>query len=317
MSLLENKLPLVVIVGPTAVGKTETALKIIQKFDGEIVSADSRLFYRGMDIGTAKPSRTEQNIVPHHLIDVVDPDVTWSLGIFQQEAEKIIHGIHEKGKIPFLVGGTGQFIRAVTEGWNIPRQEPDHRMRAVLLNWSEEIGSDGLYQKLKILDPIAAENIDARNVRRVIRAIEVCLLTGSRFSSQRSKLISPYDLLILGLRRDRTELFSRIDARIESMFQSGFIDEVKSLLDRGYSPDLPSFSAIGYREISAYLDGKTTLEEAKLLIKRGTHQYVRRQANWFKESDPYIHWFPVDDLGIQQMIELIKNHLPSKGTKHD
>ena len=284
------RLPLVVIVGPTAVGKTELALRLVESLNGEIVSADSRLFYRGMDIGTAKPTPAELERVPHHLIDVADPDETWSLGLFQQRAREAIGAIHARGRLPFLVGGTGQYVRAVTRGWSPPEVEADPRLRAILEGLAAERGRDWLYQRLSRLDPPAAGIIDPRNLRRTVRALEVILTTGRPFSDQRGQEESTFDELILGLRRPRSELYARIDTRIETMFEEGLLEEVKSLLAKGYSPDLPSMSGIGYRECCRVLQGELSMAEAKALMRRSTRAFVRRQSNWFKESDPGIHW---------------------------
>jgi tRNA dimethylallyltransferase len=297
-----NKPPLLLIVGPTAVGKTELAIQLAERLNGEIVSADSRLFYRGMDIGTAKPSLVEQMRVPHHLIDIANPDEIMSLAVFQQKAHEVISDIHTHNKLPFLVGGTGQYVRAVTEGWTPPEVLPNDQLRAELVRMKEERGMNWLYEKLKSLDPVAAEKIDARNFRRTIRALEVILTTGRKFSEQRGQSESPYHLITIGLTRPRAELYARVDARIESMFANGFLDEVKSLLERGYSPTLPTLSAIGYRECVEVLEGKIMLEGAKRAIRRMTRIFVRRQANWFKESDPLILWFRAED-GIADKIE--------------
>jgi tRNA dimethylallyltransferase len=297
-----NKLPLILIVGPTAVGKTEIAIQLAERLNGEIVSADSRLFYRGMDIGTAKPTPEEQARVPHHLIDIADPDQILSLAVFQQKARSAIADIHTRNKIPFLVGGTGQYIRAVTEGWSPPEVEPDERLRNELERMKEERGAHWLYEKLKILDPVAAEKIDPRNYRRTIRALEVLMTTGKRFSEQRGKSESPYQLITVGLTRPRAELYERVDQRIEMMFANGFIEEVKSLLAKGYSPSLPTMSAIGYREGIKVIQGEFSEEQAKAEMRRITRIFVRRQANWFKESDPNIKWFRVEE-GILNEIE--------------
>ena len=291
---LGSKPPLIVIVGPTAVGKTELALHLAERLNGEIVSADSRLFYRGMDIGTAKPSTAELARVPHYLIDVADPNETWSLAVFQQKACEAIDNIHRRGKLPFLVGGTGQYIRAVTQGWTPPEVQPDERLREVLKGMQDEKGEAGIYwlhDKLRMLDPISAEKIDARNFRRTIRALEVIFTTGQPFSAQRGKSDSPYRLISLGLKRPRPELYARIDERIESMFANGLLNEVQKLLDAGNSPTLPSMSAIGYREAVAVVQGRMSLDEAKTQMKRITRVFVRRQGNWFKEDDKQIKWF--------------------------
>jgi tRNA dimethylallyltransferase len=282
--------PLVVILGPTAVGKTEIAIQVAGSLDGEIVSADSRLLYRGMDIGTAKPTPEEQARVPHHLIDVAGPDEDWSLAVYQRQAYRAISAIHARGGLPFLVGGTGQYIRAVVEGWTIPEVKSDPRLREVLEDWAEEVGLHGLHERLAVLDPQAAARIDFRNLRRTVRALEVILRTGRRFSAQRRRQPRPFCALQIGLTRPRAELYARVDARIQAMLEEGLIGEVKRLLERGYSPDLPTLSAIGYREIVGYLQGEISLEEAVALIKRHTRQFVRRQANWFKPDDPDIHW---------------------------
>ena len=301
-----NQPPLILIVGPTAVGKTEIAIQLAERMDGEIVSADSRLFYRGMDIGTAKPTREEQARVPHHLIDIANPDEILSLAVFQQKAHEAIVDIHTRSKLPFLVGGTGQYVRAVTEGWTPPEVLPNESLRDELARMKEEKGLEWLHDKLKSLDPVAAEKIDARNFRRTIRALEVIMTTGKKFSEQRGQSVSPYHLVTIGLTRPREELYQRVDLRIESMFASGFVDEVKSLLDKGYSPALPTMSAIGYRECVSVVKGELSEEQAKVQIRRGTRVFVRRQANWFKESDPNIHWFKVEDGVLQRIKEEIR-----------
>jgi tRNA dimethylallyltransferase len=291
-----SSLPLILIVGPTAVGKTEIAIQLAERLNGEIVSADSRLFYCGMDIGTAKPTPEEQARVPHHLIDIANPDQILSLAVFQQKAREAITDIHTRKKLPFLVGGTGQYVRAVTQGWSPPEVSPNQHLREELESMKEDKGIYWLYEKLKDLDRDAAEKIDPRNFRRTIRALEVILTTGKRFSEQRGQTgLSPYHLLTIGLTRPRAELYTRVDARIESMFANGFLEEVKGSLEKGYSPTLPTMSAIGYRECVAVLEGQITVEEAKQLIRRATRIFVRRQANWFKESDPDIFWYRVED----------------------
>ena len=307
---MRTKLPLILLIGPTAVGKTELSLQLAERLDGEIVSADSRLFYRGMDIGTAKPTPEERARVPHHLIDVANPDEIWSLAIFQQKATEIIADIHARGKLPFLVGGTGQFVRAVTEGWTPPEVKPDERLRGVLEEMKEERGAEWLHKKLQTLDPAAAEKIDARNVRRTIRALEVIFTTGYPFSQQRGQSDSPYKLLTLGLNRPREELYQRVDERIEAMFEAGLLEEVRDLLTQDYSPELPPMSAIGYRECVRVVKGELTAEQAKVEMRRATRVFVRRQANWFKEGDPDIHWFYAGESNLVDLIEdFIRRHI--------
>ncbi len=301
-----NKLRLILIVGPTAVGKTEIAIQLAERLDGEIVSADSRLFYRGMDIGTAKPTREEQRRVPHHLIDIADPDEILSLAVFQQKAHVIIADIHTRKKLPFLVGGTGQYIRAVTQGWTPPEVEPDDRLRGELERMKDEKGIYWLHDKLKELDLEAAEKIDARNFRRTIRALEVIMTTGRKFSEQRGQTDSPYQLITIGLTRPRVELYERVDRRIEAMFANGFVEEVRGLLAKGYSPSLPTMSAIGYRECIRVVNGEMNEEQAKAEIRRATRVFVRRQSNWFKTSDPTISWFRVQVGVVEEIIKTIQ-----------
>lgn len=304
-----SKPPLILIVGPTAVGKTEIAIQLAERLNGEIVSADSRLFYRGMDIGTAKPSREDQARLRHHLIDIANPDETLSLAVFQQKARQAIADIHTRNKVPFLVGGTGQYIRAVTQGWTPPQVKPDEHLRKELERQKEENGIHWLYERLEMIDPEAAANIDPRNYRRTIRALEVIMTTGRKFSEQRGQSDSPYRLIAVGLTRPRDELYQRVDARIEAMFENGFLDEVQTLLAKGYSPALPTMSAIGYRECVQVIEGRITLEEAKQHIRRTTRVFVRRQANWFKESDPEISWFRAEEGVVEKVIEQIHRRL--------
>lgn len=296
-----TKPPLIIIMGPTAVGKSALAIEIAERMCGEIVSADSRLLYRGMDIGTAKPTFEERARVPHHLIDVAEPKEVWSLALFQRAAAGAISDILQRGKLPLLVGGTGQYIHAVTHGWVPPEIKPDSRLRIVLENLAKSMGNIWLHHELTILDQRAAEKIDARNVRRTIRAMEVIFMTGRRFSEQQEHGASPYRLIMIGLNRSRPELYARIDARIDSMFASGLLDEVRGLLDHGCPPTSPALSAIGYRECVEVLSGRMTIEEAKLHMRRLTRVFVRRQANWFKTRDPMIKWF---DMGENTPIEL-------------
>jgi tRNA dimethylallyltransferase len=310
---MQNKPPLILIVGPTAAGKTDLAIQLAKKMNGEILSADSRLFYRGMDIGTAKPSLEERARVPHHLIDIVNPDETLSLAVFQKMAKEIIADIHMRGKLPFLVGGTGQYTRAVTEGWSPPEVQADERLRAILEKMKEARGAEWLHAKLNMLDKEAAEKIDARNFRRTIRAMEVILTTGRKFSALRGQAESPYQLITIGLNRPRAELYQRVDERIEAMFANGFIEEVKTLLAQGYAPTLPSMSAIGYRECVKILRGEITGEQAKIEMRRVTRVFVRRQANWFKESDPRIRWFHPDmEYAVERIEAYIFDELQNK-----
>lgn len=296
MSQQTTKIPVIFIVGATASGKTDAAIRLAKRISGEIVSADSRYLYRGMDIGTAKPSLEERQGVPHWLIDVADPDETWSLSLFQKAADEAVRDIHARGKRPILVGGTGQYFRAILEGWSIPEGEPDYRLREVLEKWGNEIGAEELHRKLGRIDPEAAVKIDWQNMRRTIRALEVIFTGGKKFSAQRTRKDPPFDAVIFGMYRDRAELYRRIDLRVDLMIRNGLVEETAGLLAKGYAETLPSMSAIGYKEICAYLRGEYPLEEAAQLIKFRTHNYVRRQANWFKADDPSIRWIDPADI---------------------
>jgi tRNA dimethylallyltransferase len=305
-STMQPNPPLILIVGPTAVGKTEIAIQLAEKLGGEIISADSRLFYKGMDIGTAKPSHAERARVPHYLIDIVNPDETLSLAVFQEKAKDTIIDIRARKKLPFLAGGTGQYIRAVTQGWAPPEVTADERLRSVLEKLKEERGVIWLHDSLTLLDPVSAQKIDARNSRRTIRALEVIMTTGRRFSDLRRQADSPYHLITIGLNRPREELYRRVDERIDLMFANGFVEEVTGLLAKGYRPTLPSMSAIGYRECIRVVKGEWTVEQAKVEMRRVTRIFVRRQANWFKESDPNITWFKVEAGTIEEIEKNIR-----------
>jgi tRNA dimethylallyltransferase len=278
---------LFVLVGPTAVGKTARAIELAQRFEGEIVSADSRQIYRGMDIGTAKPTRDEQAQAPHHLIDIVNPDEPFTLARYQDDAYTAIDNILARGKQPFLVGGTGLYVRAVVEGLRIPRVPPNDDLRAQLA------AQDGaaLYKRLRSLDPDAAARIDPRNVRRTIRALEVCLTTGARFSELGKATPPPYHVTQIGLTSSRPELYARIDARIDRMMAQGLVTEVETLVAQGYGRELPSMSGLGYRQIGEYLRGEAPLDAAVANIRRATRDFVRRQYAWFRLRDEGIHWY--------------------------
>ena len=307
--MLPNEItkPLIVIIGPTGVGKTEFSLQLAEAVDGEIISADSRLFYRGMDIGTAKPTKAEMQRVKHHFIDIANPDENWSLALYQEAIHAMIEDIHARRKVPMMVGGTGQYIKAILEGWRLPEQEPDDHLREVLEQIAKEKGKEAMYKILVRMDPQTLTYVEYQNTRRVVRALEVILRTGKPFSELRQQSHVPYDIFQVGIKRDRKSLYERIDLRIEKMFDDGLVDEVQRLLDAGYQRTLPAMSAIGYREVTAYLAGDISLDEAKMLMRRYTRQYVRRQANWFKENDPLIHWFDADTLDVTIVQNLLQD----------
>ncbi len=296
--------PVIAILGPTAVGKTRISIPLAERFEGEIVSVDSRLIYRGMDIGTAKPTLEERERVTHHLIDVTEPDDTWNLAKYSDAALSVIHDIHGRGKVPFLVGGTGQYLRAILEGWTPPPSAESPGLREKLEAIAANKGYDVLHHQLQEVDPASAERIDPRNVRRVIRALEIFEMTGKPASLQREKNPPPFEILRIGLTLPRPELYKRIDQRIDWMIEAGWIEEVQELIDSGYSPGLPSLSAIGYAQLAAYLCGEMDLSSAVVEIRRLSRQFVRRQANWFKADDPEIQWFDAE-AGVEERISAV------------
>jgi tRNA dimethylallyltransferase len=302
-------LPLVVIAGPTGAGKSEFAVELAKAVDGVVVSADSQQVYRGMDIGTAKPTASEQAEVPHHMIDIANPDETISLAEYQRRVFEIVGKLHTQEKTPILVGGTGQYLRAVFEGWQLPAQSPDSDLRAVLYKWADDIGAEELFCRLQALDPTAAKSMTPQNLRRTVRALEVILISGQRFSDMRRKDESPYRVLQIGLSRPKEILIARINQRVDSMLGAGFVEEVRGLLEHGYPRDLPSMSAIGYRQLAGYLAGETSLEEATEITKQKTRQFVRRQRNWFKPTDPNINWFDISTDQLPQIEKRIKDFL--------
>jgi tRNA dimethylallyltransferase len=264
-----------------------------------------------MDVGTAKATPEERARVPHHLIDIVDPDETLSLAQFQELAQVAIRDIVGRGRIPFLVGGTGQYVMAVVEGWKVPRVPPDEDLRRDLYLKAERKGAEALHLQLRELDPMAAERIDPRNVRRVVRALEVCLLTGEPVSAQQRKVPPPYRILIVGLTMARPRLYRRIDDRVDWMIAAGLEDEVRRLAARGYGFDLPAMSGVGYGQFKPYLRGEATLEEVLVAIKRATRRFVRHQANWFRQTDLRIAWYDVETQPEDGILELVQGFLAS------
>jgi len=282
--------PLVAIVGPTASGKSDLALRLALTSDGEIIAADSRQVYRHMDAGTAKPSPAERARVPHWLIDVVDPDSDFSLAQYLQLAREALDNIWRRGRLPLLVGGTGQYVWALIEGWQVPRVPPDRDLRRSLEARAEHEGIDALYHELAAVDSAAAARIDPRNIRRVIRALEVRYLTGGTTPSRAAGLQPDLEPLILAIDRPRAELYRRIDERVHHILESGLVDEVRSLLERGYSADLPPMSGIGYRQVCAFLRGDITFADVAAKMKTETHRLARMQYTWFRRDDPRILW---------------------------
>ncbi len=297
-----ERILLIVIVGPTAVGKTALGVALAQALDGEIISADSRQLYREMDIGTAKPTSAERAAAVHHLIDIADPAETVSLAQYLELARAAIADVAQRGKQPLLVGGTGQYIRALLEGWQVPEVPPHPELRAEL----ESQPLEELWARLLALDPGAAAFVDARNPRRVIRALEVCLVTGQPFSSQRRAASPPYRALRLGLTMAREALYARADARVDAMFAAGLEAEVRRLRERGYGWELPSMAGLGYRQVRPYFEGRASLEEVATRIKLDTHDFICRQYAWFRLDDPAITWLDAATLDVSEVVALAR-----------
>ena len=296
--------PLIVLLGPTAVGKTELSLRLCEAFNGEVVGADSRQIYRFMDIGTAKPSLAERQRVRHHLIDIRDPNQTLTLAEYQQLAYQTIDAIHQRGRIPFLVGGTALYIRAVVQGLRIPEVPPDPALRAKLEAELAQTGVGALFQRLQTLDPATAAVIDAQNPRRVLRALEIVLITGKSKVELEGAFPPAYRIVQIGLDRPRDELYHRIDQRVDAMMAHGLVAETQWLLAAGYQPPLPSISSLGYREIIAYLAGEITLAMAVERIKHETHRFVRHQYTSFRKMSD-IHWFDLSQMAPAAIYEQV------------
>ncbi len=301
--------PVVVIVGPTAVGKTAVAVRIAQALGGEIVSADSRQVYIGMDIGTAKPSPEERSQVPHHLVDTITPDVWLTLAEFQAQAYAVIDQLIEQGRLPLLVGGTGQYVKAVVEGWGIPHVPPHPALRADLESFAAIYGTTALHARLAEVDAEAAQAIDHRNVRRVVRALEVFLVAGQPITTLQARRPRSYNILQIGLTRDRQSLYGRVDERIDWMVAEGLVDEVERLVRAGYGWDLPSMSSLGYAQIGAHLRGECALEEAVARMKHDTRAFIRKQYNWFSLSDTAIRWFDLDRQSTGDVLQTVRRWL--------
>ena len=283
-------------------GKTATAIRLCSDFGGEIISADSRQIYRGMDIGTAKPTPDERAAAAHHLIDIIDPDQALGLAEYQALATAAIADVLARRRVPFLVGGTGQWVRGVIEGWGVPHVPPDAGLRAGLEAEAASAGPQALHARLASVDPQAAARIDYRNVRRVIRALEVYLKTGAPISDQQRRQPPPYRILQVGLTMPRPTLYARLDARVDHMLAGGLLDEVRSLVGRGYGLDLPAMSGLGYRQIGQHLAGKIGLDEAVALIKKETRRFVRQQYTWFRLDDPAVCWFDASQPGYYEAL---------------
>jgi len=291
--------PLLVIVGPTAVGKTAVALCVAERLGAEIVSADSMQVYRGMDIGTAKPTPEERARVPHHLIDMVEPDQEYSLAHYQRDATAAIAAIHARGRLPLLTGGTGLYVRAVVEGLNLPPAPPDPALRRRLEDLAAAEGVGAVHAMLAQVDPEAAARIPPANLKRVIRALEVYYQTGTPISTLHAldrKRPRRYNILTFGLDLPRAELYRNIAERVTAQLQRGLVEEVRRLLQRGYGEHLVSMQGLGYRQIACYLQGRCSREEAVARLIRDTRRYAKRQYTWFR-ADPTVRWLCLPDFG--------------------
>ena len=308
--MANSKSNMVVVIGPTAIGKTQLAIYIAEQFSGEIINTDSRQVYRYMDIGTAKPSISDRTRVPHHMIDINLPDNDFSLGEFIKLANVSIEQITARGNLPIVCGGTGQYVWAIVEGWTVPNIPPNTEFRAAKLKEAEEIGIHSIHDQLSIIDPERASEIDPRNVRRVIRALEIIKETGlkpSQLSKQREEEYSP---IIIGLTTNRGSLYHMIDMRVDHMIKNGFLDEVKYLTTQGYKMGIGSLASPGYRELGQYLAGESSLDEAISKTKFQTHRLARRQYTWFKQEDPRITWLDVNQVDITSAAStLVANYL--------
>jgi tRNA dimethylallyltransferase len=293
---------LLAVVGPTAVGKSALALRLAPLVNGEVVSADSRQVYRYMDIGTAKPSADERARVVHHMLDLVDPDEEFSLALYLGRARAVIGEIEAAGRVPIVVGGTGQYVRALLDGWSVPKVPPDAALREELEARVEREGAEALHRELSALDPEAAARLDPRNPRRVIRRLEVLR------SPDAGEAISlgnrqPLEAVVVGLTLERDSLYRRVDARVDDMLRGGWVGEVEGLIARGYGVDLPSMSSIGYREIAAHLSDRAPIDETAEEIKRRTRRLARQQYAWFRLDDGRIRWFEAAPDGIDAAVD--------------
>jgi tRNA dimethylallyltransferase len=287
-------LPLLIVAGPTATGKTKIAIELALRLGAEIISADSMQIYRYMDIGTAKPSPEERKLVPHHLIDLISPAEPFTVADYQRLFSATCQQLQENGVLPLLTGGTGLYIRAVTRGYNFPGPPINQELRSSLRQDAQELGKEEMHRRLAAVDPESAGRIHPNDLKRVLRALEVYLTTGAPISSwqkqKRNGKTLPEDTIYIGLARDREELYQRIELRVDLMIAQGLLEEVRGLLEKGFGPELQSMQGLGYKELAPVVKGQTTLEEAVRLLKKRTRNYAKRQMTWFKK-EPVEKWF--------------------------
>jgi tRNA dimethylallyltransferase len=304
-----TKRPLVAVVGATTSGKTEVALAIAEALGGEVVSADAYQVYRRMDIGTAKPGAELRDRVPHHLLDVVDPEDGLTLARYLDMAQAAIDGVWSRGRLPVLAGGSGQYVWALLEGWQVPRVPPDEALRAELDALAEREGAPALRMRLRALDPEAAERLDPQNTRRLVRAIEVVTRTGMPLAACQTRSPIDAEVLVIGLRSPREEQYARLDERTDAMYAAGFVAEVERLRGEGMGDAAPVRTAVGYKEVSQHLDGAFDLAEAVRRHKNANHRLVRRQGAWFKEADPRISWFDAGPSAAHEVVTMVSDWL--------
>ena len=284
--LSEKQKPLLVILGPTASGKTALSIKLAKRFDGEIISADSRQLYKNMEIGTDAISKEEMEGVPHHMIGMLEPNEQFTVAEYKQKSIHIINTILRKKKVPILVGGTGLYISAIVENYEIPQVPPNFELRNQLQKEAEKYGTEYIFKKLEEIDPQTAEKIDRHNPRYIVRAIEI-KKAGLEKSDTRKKPL--FDHFFIGIDWPREELYKKIERRVDEQVQSGLIEEVEKLMQKGYDENLPAITALGVKELMPYLRGEISLEEAKDQIKQNTRNYAKRQMTWFRRYKD-IHW---------------------------
>lgn len=308
--------PLVILTGPTAVGKTDLSIKLAKAIDGEIISADSMQVYKKMDIGTAKIMPDEMQGVPHHLIDILEPDEDFNVVLFQQYALSAMEEIYRKGRIPIIAGGTGFYIQALLYDIQFEENDNDDSYRTELSVLAEEKGEKYLHNMLKEVDPEAAEQIHANNKKRVIRALEFYHKTGKQISvhnEEERRRESPYNFCYFVLNDDRQVLYDRIDRRVDIMLEHGLVDEVKALMTDGYTRNMVSMQGLGYKEIIDYLNGESTLEDAIYILKRDTRHFAKRQLTWFKREKE-VTWVNKDELGSdERILNYMLENLEEKG----
>ena len=310
-----NRKPLIILTGPTAVGKSDLAVRLAQTIGGEIISADSMQVYRQMDIGTAKISKEEMHGIPHHLIDVRDPDEPFHVVVFQELAKQAMEKIYANGHIPIVAGGTGFYIQALLRDIDFTERETDPLLRSQLEAMAKEDGGECLYQMLQEEDPESASAIHPNNIKRVIRALEFKRLTGTRISDhnrEQAAQKSPYNFVYFVLTMDRQLLYNRIDQRVDNMMDSGLVQEVEKLMYQGYDRSLVSMQGLGYKEICAYLDGECTLPEAVEAIKLGTRHFAKRQLTWFRREKEVI-WLEKEEYeSEEELLHVILHKLKEK-----